>query len=135
MTRITNKRLEKVNYMSELYKRYEETKLTIRDFCEKEGMHTSKFCRWKKRYNQQGKKGMLDKRQGIPYKVKDKVKLQIHKIKEKYPLKSASDISKIIEKKFKIEVCERHIQRILKEIGLNDPVGRKAGKPIKKTSD
>jgi len=48
-------------------------------------------------------------------------------------LKSASDISMRIENKFNTKISDRHIQRILKELGLNDPVGRKIGKPIKKT--
>ena len=121
--------------MSNLFERYEESNLPIRKFCKKEGIHTSKFYYWKDRYQQEGKKGLMDKRQGNPYKVKKTVKQYIQWVKIKDPLKSAPDISKLIKKKFNKDVSDRHIQRILKELGLNDTVGRKSGKPIKKTSD
>ena len=135
MNKITNKRIEKTINMANLFERYEESNLPIRKFCKKEGIHTSKFYYWKDRYQQEGKKGLMDKRQGNPYNVKKTVKQYIQWVKIKDPLKSAPDISKLIKKKFNKDVSDRHIQRILKELGLNDTVGRKSGKPIKKTSD
>ena len=119
--------------MANLFERYGESSLAVRKFCKKEGIHTSKFYYWRDRYQQEGKKGLVDKRQGNAYKVKDTIKQYIQRVKIKDPLKSASDISKQIKKKFNKDVSERHIQRILKELGLNDAVGRKSGKPIKKT--
>lgn len=133
MSNITNKRIEKTINMANLFERYEESNLAVRKFCKKEGIHTSKFYYWRDRYQQEGKKGLVDKRQGNAYKVKDTIKQYIQRVKIKDPLKSASDISKQIKKKFNKDVSERHIQRILKELGLNDAVGRKSGKPIKKT--
>ena len=132
MNGVSNKQLEKAIFMTEIFERYDKTNLPIREFCKKEGIHTSKFYYWKGRYLQQGRKGLLDKREGCSYKVKETAKQYIQRIKIKDPLKSASDISYLIEKKFKKKVSDRHIQRILKELGLNDPVGRKRGKPLKK---
>ena len=119
--------------MANLFERYEESSLAVRKFCKKEGIHTSKFYYWRDRYQREGKKGLVDKRQGNAYKVKDTIRQHIQRVKIKDPLKSASDISKQIKKKFNNDVSERHIQRILKELGLNDAVGRKSGKPLKKT--
>jgi transposase len=135
MSKITNKRIEKAIDMTELFERYGESNLSVRAFCSKEGIHTSKFYYWKDRYQQEGKKGLIDKRQGKPHKVKNTIKQYIQRVKIKDPLKSASDISELVKKKFNKDVTVRHIQRILKELGLNDPVGRKTGKPLKKTSD
>jgi len=133
MSKITNKRIEKTINMTNLFERYEESSLSVRAFCEKERIYTSKFYYWKDRYQQEGKKGLVDKRQGNPHKVKDVVKQYIQRIKIKDPLKSASDISEFVKKEFNKDVSDRHIQRILKELRLNDNVGRKSGKPIKKT--
>ncbi len=135
MRKITNKRIEKAINIANLFERYEESSLSVREFCKKEGIHTSKFYYWKERYQQEGKKGLVDRRQGNPYKVKEAIKQYIQRAKIKDPLKSASDISELVKNKFNKDVSDRHIQRILKELGLNDPVGRKSGKPIKKTSD
>jgi len=135
MSKITNKRIEKAINLANLFGRYEESTLSVRDFCKKEGIHTSKFYYWKNRNQQKDQKGLVDRRQGNPYKVKKTVRQYIQRVKIKDPLKSASDISKFVKKKFNKDVSDRHIQRILKELGLNDPVGRKSGKLVKKTSD
>lgn len=133
MSEITNKRIEKAIDMTKLFERYEKSSLSVRAFCEKEGIHTSKFYYWKDRYQQEGKRGLVDKRQGKPHKAKNTIKQYIQHVKIKDPLKSASDISELVKKKFNKEVSDRHIQRILKELELNDPVGRKTGKRLKKT--
>jgi transposase len=135
MARITDKQLEKVICLKEIFQEFDKTNLTVREFCKVEGIHTSKFYYWKKRYEQQGKKGLIDKRQGISYKIEEKVKRYIQSVKVKDRLKSAADISELVKKRFNKTVSDRHIQRILKELRLNDPVGRKTGKTIKKTSD
>ena len=121
--------------MTDLFERYEKSSLAVRAFCKNEGIHTSKFYYWKDRYQREGKKGLVDKRQGNTYKVKDKIRQHIQRVKIRYPVKSASDISIQIKKKFNKDVSERHIQRILKELGLNDAVGRKSGKSLKKTRE
>ncbi len=133
MNEITNKQLEKAIFMVKVFERYEKATLSVREFCRKEGIHTSKFYYWKERFHQQGKKGLVDRREGRPYKVKETVKQYIQRVKIRDPLKSASDISELIENRFNKKVSDRHIQRVLKELGLNDPIGRKPGKPIKKT--
>jgi transposase len=133
MSEITNKRIEKAIDMTKLFERYEKSSLSVRAFCGKEGIHTSKFYYWKNRYQQEGKRGLVDKRQGKPHKVKDTIKQYIQRVKIKDPLKSASDISELVKKKFNKDISDRHIQRILRELGLNDPVGRKTGKRLKKT--
>ncbi len=134
MNKTTNKQIEKTISMADLFERYGKSPLSLRMFCEEEGIYTSKFYYWKTRYQQEGKKGLVDKRRGKPHKVKDAMKQYIQTAKIKNPLRSASDISKLVKKEFNIEVSDRHIQRVLKELGLNDSVGRKAGKPIKKTT-
>ena len=133
MSNITNKRIENTIIMANLFERYGESSLTVRKFCELEGIHTSKFYYWKDRYQQEGKKGLVDKRQGTVYKINDTIKQYIQRVKIKDSLKSASDISKQIKKKFNKNISKRHIQRVLKELGLNDRVGRKSGKVLKKT--
>ena len=133
MSNISNKQIEKTINMANLFERYEESNLAVRTFCKKEGIHTSKFYYWKDRYQQEGKKGLVDKRQGNPYKVKDTMKQYIQRVKIRDPLKSASDIAILLKIQFNENVSDRHIQRILTELGLNDNVGRKTGKPIKKT--
>ncbi|GAI83324.1 unnamed protein product, partial [marine sediment metagenome] len=48
-------------------------------------------------------------------------------------LKSGKDIAEMAKKKFNMSITRQHINNILKELGLNDHVGRKTGKPVKKT--
>ena len=129
----TNKQLEKAVFLDGIFKRFEKSKLSVRDFCRKEGIHTSRFYYWKDRFYQQGRKGLIDRRHGQSHKITEPIKQYIQSVKIKDPLKSASDISTRIENKFNTKISDRHIQRVLKELGLNDPVGRKTGKPIKKT--
>ena len=129
----TNKQLGKAVFISEIFERFEKTELSVREFCRKEGIHTSRFYYWKDRFYQQGRKGLIDRRHGQLHKITEPIKQYIQSVKIKGSLKSASDIPMRIEKKFNTKISDRHIQRILKELGLNDPVGRKTGKPIKKT--
>jgi len=133
MEEITNKQLEKALFVSEIFERFEKTDLPVRDFCRNEGIHTSKFYYWKNRFYQQERTGLIDRRHGQSHKITEPIKQYIQSVKTKDPLKSASDISRLIKKRFDIKISDRHIQRVLKEFGLNDPVGRKTGKPIKKT--
>lgn len=74
----------------------------------------------------------MDKRGGKAHKATKPVISYIRMVKMRDPLKSASDICRFVENKFGKKLTDRHVQRILKDMGLNDPVGRKPGKPVKK---
>lgn len=74
----------------------------------------------------------MHRRQGIPYKVTEEVRAFIRETKMKDRMKSGADISRMIEREFGKKVSAFHVQRTLKELGLNDPPGRKRGKPIKR---
>ena len=88
MSTITNKRIEKTIHLANLFERYEESNLAVRTFCKKEGIHTSRFYYWRDRYQREGKKGLVDKRQGNAYKVKDIIRQYIQRVKIKDPLKA-----------------------------------------------
>jgi transposase len=133
MSSITEKRLEKVNFLENIFKKFEKSKLPPTVFCKLKGIHTSKFYYWWNRYKKMGTKGLVDRREGVAYKVTEEIKEYIRDAKKKDRLKSGADISKMIKNRFGKTVSIFHIQRIMKELGLNDPVGRKLGKPIKKT--
>jgi transposase len=133
MRGFTSKQLEKAHFMAEIFERFEKTNLPVRDFCRKEGIHTSKFYYWRDRFRQEGLKGLVDKRQGRSYKATEEVKRYIHDVKIKDPSKSAFDICILVERRFNKSLSDRHIRRVLEELGLNDPPGRKPGKRIKKT--
>ncbi|MFQ5800672.1 MAG: transposase [Candidatus Hydrothermarchaeales archaeon] len=135
MKGITNNRLDKAHFMADLFERFEESGLPVREFCRVEGVHTSKFYYWRGRFLQEGRKGLVDKRRGRAHKATKPVRSYIQGVKMRDPLKSASDICRLVENKFGKKLTDRHVQRILKELGLNDPVGRKPGKPVKKTTD
>ncbi len=133
MRGFTNKQLEKAHFMAEIFERFEKSDIPVRDFCGREGIHTSKFYYWQDRFRQEGLKGLVDKRQGRSHKVTEEVKQYIQDVKVKDPSKSASDICILVERRFKKSLSDRHIRRILEAIGLNDPPGRKPGKHIKKS--
>lgn len=133
MKGFSNKQLEKAHFMAEFFEQFDKTDLPVRDFCKKEGIHTSKFYYWRDRFCQEGLKGLVDKRRGWSHKVTDEVKQYIHDIKIKDPLKSSADICGLVERGFNKRLSDRHIRRIIEELGLNDPPGRKPGKRIKKT--
>lgn len=135
MKGITNNQLDKAHFMAELFERFEKSGLPVREFCRVEGIHTSKLYYWRGRFLQEGKKGLVDKRRGRAHKATKPVRSYIREVKMRDPLKSASDIRRLVENKFGKKLTDRQVQRILKEMGLNDPVGRKPGKPVKKTTD
>ena len=135
MKRTANNQLERAISMAEIFRKFKKTDLSVREFCRKEGIHTSKLYYWKERFRQEGREGLGDRRQGNPHKAIETVRQYIQDVKKRDPLKSGSDISKLIEKRFNKEVSDHHIQRIRKDMGLNDPVVRKTGKPIKKTTN
>ena len=135
MTTITDKRLEKVKILENMFKRFEKSGLPPTVFCRRERIHTSKFYYWRDRHQEMGTKGLIDRREGVPYKITEEVREYIRDVKKKDKLKSGSSISYMIKNKFGKKVSVFHVQRVIKKLGLNDPVGRKPGKPIKKTSD
>ena len=135
MSAITEKRLEKAKILADTFERFKKSGLSPIEFCKQEGIHTSRFYYWKERYQKKGMNGLVDRREGAAYKITEDVREYIRDIKKKDELKSGADISRMIKKRFGKKVSVFHVQRILKELGLNDPVGRKSGKPIKKTTD
>lgn len=132
---ITNKQLQKSKELSDLFEDYNESALSAIEFCKDRGINTSKFYYWKKRYERMGEAGLIDKRRGVPYKATKKEKAFIQKTKVMDKQKSGNDIAELFRKRFNKPITRQHINNILRELGLNDTVGRKSGKPIKKTSD
>lgn len=135
MSAITEKRLEKARILVDMFERFEKSGLSPTEFCKLEGIHTSKFYYWKDRYRKKGAKGLVDRREGVAYKITEDVREYIRDVKKKDRLKSGVDISRMIKKRFGKKVSVFHVQRILSDMGLSGPVGRKPGKPVKKTTD
>ncbi len=135
MSAITEKRLEKAKELAKMFEDFEKSGLGSIEFCKKAGIQTSRFYYWRSRYRKEGIKGLVDHREGTAYKITEQVKEFIRNVKMADRLKSSYDISKLVEKRFNMKVRPRHIRAVLEGLGLNDPVGRKPGKPIKKTMD
>jgi len=133
MTSVTLKRLEKARSIAETFERFQNSGLTPIEFCKLNGIHTSKFYYWRDRFKRSGANGLIDLRQGVPHKITGEVREYIQKVKMRDPLKSGADIARMIKRRFGKKVTAIHVQRILKDLGLNDPIGRKTGKPVKKT--
>jgi transposase len=125
---VTKKRVEKAKKLAQMFEDFKINRLSPTDFCKKEGIHTSKFYYWRARYTEKGIEGLIDQREGMAYKMTKEVKDFIVEEKLKDRLKSGIDLSKMIENKFGKKISEIHIQQFLKELRLNDPTGRKAGK-------
>ena len=130
---VTKKQIRKMKQLEKMFTKYEASGLSITKFCKQEGVHESQFYYWKPRYETQKEVGLIDRRKGVSYKVTADIKDYIREIKKSNRLKSGPDIAKAIKKKYGTKISDFHVQRVLKELGLNDRVGRKAGKPIKKT--
>ncbi len=130
---VTNKQLQKIKELSGLFEDYEKSALSAIEFCKKRGIHTSKFYYWKKRCERVGQAGLMDQRRGVPYKITKEEKTFIQKTKIMDRHKSGKDIAELFENKYNKPITRQHINNILRELGLNDNVGRKSGKPIKKT--
>ena len=75
----------------------------------------------------------MDQRKGVPYKITNVERAFIQKTKIQDRQKSGKDIAELFGKKFNKSITRQHINTILRKLGLNDSVGRKAGKPFKKT--
>ena len=128
MSAITKKRLEKAKKLAQMFEDFKISGLSPTDFCEKEGIHTSKFYYWRARYTERGIEGLIDQRECMAYKMTKEVKDFILEEKLRDRLKSGIDLSMMIENKFGKKISEIHIQQFLKEQRLNDPPGRKVGK-------
>ena len=129
---VTNKQIKKVKQLEKIFTKYEKSGLSVAKFCKQKGIHESKFYYWRPRYEKQKEAGLIDRRKGVTYKVTADVKEYIREIKKNDRLKSGPDIAKRIKNKFGMEISDFHVQRVLKKLGLNDPVGRKTGKRFKK---
>jgi len=130
---ITNKQLQKAKELADLFEDYKKSNMSPTNFCKERGIHTSKFYYWKKRYESDGIAGLIDQRRGTSYKITEEERAFIQKTKIEDSFKSGRDIAEMTKKKFNMSITRQHINNILKELGLNDHVGRKTGKPIKKT--
>lgn len=132
MGEITTKQFFKASDLKEMFERFEQRKISVAQFCREEHIHPSKFYYWKCGYEKKGIERLIDRRKGTSYKLTcDKVRY-IQKIKTKKPDYSGIDIANKLKSKFGLRVSPRQIQRILNESGLNDPIGRKQGKKLKK---
>lgn len=129
----TNKQLDKMKRLERLFQQQEKSGLSILDFCEKHDINRSTFYYWKQRYEEHAAKGLIDKRKGVPYKAAKDKRKYILETKLKNPLMSSRDIAEKFERRFRMRITARRVSQILREEDLNDPVGRKTGKPIKKT--
>ena len=132
---VTNKQIKKMKKLEKMFTEHEKSGLSVTKFCKQKGIHESQFYYWKPRYEKQKEAGLIDRRKGVSYKITVEIKDYIREIKMNNSLKSGPDIAKLIKKKFRTEISDFHVQRVLKELGLNDPVGRKTGKRFKKTGD
>ncbi len=132
MTALTEKRLAKVKMLAAMFEEYEKSGLSPTEFCREKGIHTSKVYYWRRRYQNEGLTGLVNGRGGSTYKVTDDVRAYIPEVKIRDMQRSGIEISGMVEKKFGKTVSVFHVQRVLKELNLNNPVGRKPGKKIKK---
>ena len=130
---VTNKQLQKAKELADLFEDYKKSNMSPTNFCKERGIHTSKFYYWKKRYESDGIAGLIDQRGGTSYKITEEERAFIQKVKIGDDLRSGKDIADMAKKKFNMSITRQHINNILRELGLNDHVGRKLGKPIKKT--
>ena len=118
-----------------IIKRFEKRKVNVRVFCKYENIDCSSLYRNLRKYRESRFDGLIDHRHGTPYKITPAIKKYVMETKIKDNKKSGADIARGIMKNFGVEINRSQINRRLKELGLNDPVGRKSGKRIKKTSD
>ena len=130
---VTTKQLQKMKQLEQMFIKYEQSDLTVLEFCKKNDIHRSHFYYWESRYKQRKESGLIDQRGGVSYKVTGDRRKFIVKYKIKNPLASCRDIAVRFKKEFGIDIHFTRVAKILEEEKLNDPVGRKAGKPIKKT--
>ena len=132
LSEITTKQFFKANYLKEMFEKFEQKEISIAQFCREENIHASKFYHWKSRYDKNGIEGLIDCRKGTSYKLTQDMVRYLQKIKTRKPNNSGIDIANKLKSKFGLKVSPRQIQRILKENGLNDSIGRKPGKKILK---
>lgn len=129
----TTKQLEKMKRLERMILHHDESGLSIAEFCRREGIHESKFHYWKRRFQEQGGPGLIDQRRGKAHKVMKSRRNYIVHYKLKNPLSSCREIADRFERRFGTSIDFTRIAQILREEDLNDPVGRKTGKPVKKT--
>lgn len=118
-----------------IIKRFEKREVNVRVFCKKENMDCSTLYRNLRKFRKAHFDGLIDHRHGTSYKITPSIQKYIMETKIKNNKKSGADIARGIKKNFGVEINRSQINRKLKELGLNDPVGRKTGKRLKKTSD
>lgn len=115
-----------------IIKRFEKRKVSVRVFCKKENVDCSSIYRNLRKFRKASFDGLIDHRHGTSYKITPQIKKYIMETKIKGHKKSGADIARGIKINFGLEINRSQINRKIKELGLNDSVGRKSGKPIKK---
>ena len=130
---VTIKQLEKMKRLYRMILQQDESDLSIAEFCRREGIHESKFHYWKRKFKEQGRPGLIDQRKGKAHKVTKSRRNYIIQYKLKNPLASCREIVDRFENRFGTRIDFSRVAQILREEYLNDPVGRKTGKPVKKT--
>ena len=131
----TTKQLEKMRRLDRMIHQQHESGLSIAEFCRREGIHESKFHYWKRKFKEQGEPGLIDHRKGKAHKVTKSRRNYIVQYKLKYPLASCREIADGFERRFGTSIDFSRVAQVLRDEDLNDPVGRKTGKPIKKTRE
>lgn len=129
----TTKQLEKMRRLDRMIHQQHESGLSIAEFCRREDIQESKFHYWKRKFKERGEPGLIDQRKGKAHKVTKSRRNFIVHYKLKNPLSSSQDIAEKFESRFRMKITSRRVSQILRKEDLNDPVGRKTGKPVKKT--
>lgn len=99
--------------------------------CEKHNMPYRTFHRWEKRFQTQGKNGLLDKRAGSkPWKVTRTVRSYLVEKRKDDPSISAQEIVNKLESEGIVRISVKHANRILREENIHKNRGRVTGKKI-----
>jgi hypothetical protein len=106
MNSITEKRLEKVKFLDNIFKKFEKSKLPPTVFCKLKGIHTSKFYYWWGRYKKMGTKGLVDRREGVAYKVTKEIKEYIRDIKIKDQMNYRTVNDAVSQDLLKRQICQ-----------------------------
>jgi len=129
---ITEKQIRKAHELENIFKKFERSGLPVKKFCDVNNIPRDKFYYWKPRYDDKGIAGLIDQRKGTIHKITDKERKFIQETKIKEPYKSGADIADDIYKRFGKKVSSSQINRVTNDMCLNDSVGRKPGKILKK---
>lgn len=123
----------KLQKMMEIYDIIKDIEKGIKkkEACEKYNMPYRTFHRWEKRFQIQGKNGLLDKRAGSnPWKVTRIVRSYLVEKRKDDPSISAQEIVNKLESEGIVRISVKHANRILREENIHKNRGRVTGKKI-----